>query len=63
MTVGEVYDYLNTVAPFRTQDSFDNSGLLIGSRDKEVYRIAVCLDITNDIADECERVVPISSFI
>ena len=56
MTVGEVYDYLNTVAPFRTQDSFDNSGLLIGSRNTEVYRIGVCLDITNDIVDECERV-------
>ena len=34
MTVGEVYDYLNTVAPFRLQDDFDNSGLLVGSRDK-----------------------------
>ena len=55
MTVGEVYDYLNTVAPFRLQDDFDNSGLLVGSRDKEVYRIAVCLDITNDVVEECER--------
>jgi len=56
MNAGEVYDYLNTVAPFRTQDSFDNSGLLIGSRDTEIYRMAVCLDITNDVIDECERV-------
>ena len=56
MTVGEVYDYLNTYAPFRLQDSFDNSGLLVGSRDKEIYRIAVCLDITNDVAEECEHV-------
>ena len=56
MTVGEVYDYLNTVAPFRLQDDFDNSGLLVGSRDTEVYRIAVCLDITNDVVDECEHV-------
>ncbi len=56
MTVGEVYDYLNTYAPFRLQDSFDNSGLLVGSRDKSVYRIAVCLDITNEVVDECEHV-------
>ncbi len=56
MTVGEVYDYLNTYAPFRLQDSFDNAGLLVGNRNKEVYRIAVCLDITCDVAEECERV-------
>ncbi len=56
MTVGDVYDYLNTYAPFRLQDGFDNSGLLVGNRGSEIYRIAVCLDITNDIVDECERV-------
>ncbi|MBO6231308.1 MAG: Nif3-like dinuclear metal center hexameric protein [Ruminiclostridium sp.] len=56
MTVGEVYDYLNTYAPFRLQDGFDNSGLLVGSRDKDVYRIAVCLDITNEVVEECEHV-------
>ena len=55
MTVGEVYDYINTYAPFRLQDDFDNSGLLVGSRDTEVYRLAVCLDITNEIVEECER--------
>ncbi|MBP5605049.1 MAG: Nif3-like dinuclear metal center hexameric protein, partial [Ruminiclostridium sp.] len=56
MTVGDVYDYLNTYAPFRLQDGFDNSGLLVGNRESEIYRIAVCLDITNDVVDECERV-------
>lgn len=55
MTVRDVYDYLNGLAPFNTQDKFDNSGLLTGSFNKEVNKIAVCLDITNDIVDECAK--------
>lgn len=52
MTVREIYDYINTLAPFDTQDKFDNSGLLAGSFDAEVTKIAVCLDITCDIVEE-----------
>lgn len=55
MTVGDVLDHINTYAPFGLQDGFDNSGLLVGSREKPVSRIGVCLDITNDVVDECER--------
>lgn len=55
MIVRDVYNYINEVAPFSTQDAFDNSGLLTGSMDREVSKIAVCLDITNDIVDECAK--------
>ena len=53
MTVRDIYNKLDTLAPFSTQDNFDNSGLLVGSMDKQVSKIAVCLDITNEIIDEC----------
>lgn len=52
MTVKEIYDYLNGVAPFSYQADFDNSGLLIGNPATEVTKIAVCLDITNEIISE-----------
>ncbi|MBQ7835150.1 MAG: Nif3-like dinuclear metal center hexameric protein [Ruminiclostridium sp.] len=55
MLVRDVYSYINEIAPFNTQDAFDNSGLLTGSMDKEVEKIAVCLDITNEIVDECVK--------
>lgn len=55
MIVRDIYSYINELAPFNTQDKFDNSGLLTGSMDKEVNKIAVCLDITNAIADECAK--------
>ncbi len=51
MTVKEVYDYINSIAPFDTA-VHDNVGLLTGSMDHEVTGICTCLDITNTIIDE-----------
>ena len=48
MRVSEVYDYIDSFAPFCTQEDWDNSGLLIGSGEKETDRILVCLDITEE---------------
>ena len=48
VTVSDVFDFINQIAPFETQESWDNSGLLIGSRTSVVRKIAVCLDVTND---------------
>lgn len=55
MTVRDIYEYINTIAPFSSQDSFDNSGLLVGNPDADVHRIAVCLDITNEVVDEAAK--------
>lgn len=53
VTVNDVYERLNSFAPFDTQDkAFDNSGFLVGNKADEVKKIAVCLDITNDIVEE-----------
>lgn len=54
-TVREIYDYIDTFAPFRTQDRFDNSGLLVGDGADEVRKAAVSLDTTNDVIDEAAR--------
>ncbi|MBE6758713.1 MAG: Nif3-like dinuclear metal center hexameric protein [Ruminococcaceae bacterium] len=43
-TTGMIYDYLNSLAPFETQMGFDNSGLLIGSVQRQVDRVMVALD-------------------
>lgn len=52
VTVGDVYRYIDNIAPFNTQDSFDNSGLLVGSMEATVTKTAVCLDITRRVAEE-----------
>ncbi|MGN1340029.1 MAG: Nif3-like dinuclear metal center hexameric protein [Oscillospiraceae bacterium] len=51
-TVGQVLEFLNTIAPLNTAESYDNVGLLAGSADEPVTGIATCLDITGEIVDE-----------
>jgi len=52
MTVGEVYEYLDKIAPFSYQDKTDNSGLLVGDYNTEVKKILICLDVTNNVVAE-----------
>lgn len=55
-TVRTMYEWLNTVAPFDTQEDGDNSGLLVGSLDMEVDTVLFALDVTPDVLDEAEAV-------
>lgn len=50
--VSEIYEYLDGLAPFCNQDSFDNSGLCVGEPDTQVSRILLSLDATNAAVDE-----------
>jgi len=43
-TVGDILNYLNTIAPPYMQYEWDNNGLLCGSRSKEVKKVLVALD-------------------
>lgn len=47
-TVRDIYAFIDSIAPFRTQESWDNSGFLVGDVSKEVKKVAVCLDVTHD---------------
>ncbi len=46
LTVKDIFDYIDTLAPFSSQCEWDNSGLIVGETDKPVRKIAVVLDIT-----------------
>ena len=46
LTVAKVYKFLDTLYHFEKQLEWDNSGLLVGSPDKQVNKIAVMLDAT-----------------
>lgn len=47
-TVKNIYDYINSIAPFEKQCEWDNSGLLVGTPCAEISKIGVVLDITAD---------------
>ncbi|MBQ3006197.1 MAG: Nif3-like dinuclear metal center hexameric protein [Clostridia bacterium] len=47
-TVKNIYDYIDSIAPFEEQCEWDNSGLLVGNPCREISKIGVVLDITAD---------------
>ncbi len=47
-TVKNIYDFIDSIAPFEKQCEWDNSGLLIGNPCREIPKIGVVLDITAD---------------
>ena len=54
-TVADVSRFLETIAPLQLQESYDNSGLIIGSPDEIVKGILICLDCTEEVMDEAIR--------
>lgn len=53
-TVNDIYNFLDSIAPFDTQESWDNSGFLVGNPDQEVHKIALALDVTMDSLHQAE---------
>ncbi len=52
VSVKDVYDYINILAPFSSKMDFDNVGLLAGISTDEVKKIIVSLDITDEVIEE-----------
>lgn len=54
--IQEIYDEINSFAPFHTAMDFDNVGLLVGDGNKTVTRSLLSLDITTDVVKEAHEV-------
>ncbi len=54
-TVREIYQYLDGLAPFSLQMDFDNAGFLVGRGDRQVDKILVSLDITEEVVAEAAQ--------
>ena len=52
ISAGEIYDYIDSIAPFSTAMSFDNVGLLIGSRSTVSETVMLSLDVTSEVIEE-----------
>ena len=55
MTVKDILTMIDAVAPFETQEEWDNCGLLVGSARQEVSGILFALDVTGPVIDEAVR--------
>lgn len=52
MKAQEIIDYLEELAPPSLQESYDNSGLLVGNAATEITGILVSLDCTEDVVED-----------
>ena len=52
MQIAEIINYLESLAPLSSQESYDNSGLIVGDRKTEVSNALISLDCTEPIVDE-----------
>ena len=50
--VSEILSYITEVAPIHWQESYDNSGLLIGDANALVDKVLLTLDLTEKVIDE-----------
>jgi dinuclear metal center YbgI/SA1388 family protein len=52
MKLKEITDCIENIAPLAFQEDYDNSGLIIGDPDKEVQKVLITVDVTEEIMNE-----------
>ncbi|PRD53772.1 Nif3-like dinuclear metal center hexameric protein [Sphingobacterium gobiense] len=52
MKISELTQYLEQIAPLAYQESYDNSGLIVGHPEDEIGQALIALDCTEEIVDE-----------
>lgn len=55
MKISEITAVIEQFAPLSWQESYDNSGLIVGRPDDEVHRALLAVDVTEAVLDEAER--------
>ena len=55
MTIRDVVSAIEEFAPLSLQDSYDNSGLIIGRYDDEVHGVLLAVDVTEEVIAEAQR--------
>jgi len=56
MKVGDIVNFFEQLAPLSYQESYDNSGLIIGDKQMEVKSVLLSLDVTPDIVKEAIQI-------
>jgi dinuclear metal center YbgI/SA1388 family protein len=55
MTLKAIYDALDALSPFALQEKWDNSGLIVGSREQEIRTVALSIDVDKALLDTLEE--------
>ncbi len=52
MTIRDITQYIETLAPLKYQESYDNAGLIVGNPSAACKKVLLCLDSTEDVIEE-----------
>jgi len=52
MTIRELIKEIELIAPLKYQETYDNSGLIVGSYDDKIKSALICFDVTLDVIEE-----------
>ncbi len=55
MKISEIYKFLDELSPFELQESWDNSGLLLGDFSQDVKKIVLSIDVDEGLIDSMEE--------
>ena len=55
MKLIEITSFLEQLAPLAFQESYDNSGLLLGNYDMEIHKALITLDVTEKVVEEARQ--------
>ena len=55
MKISEIYAFLDNLSPFELQESWDNSGLLLGDFNQEVKKIVLSIDVDESLIDSMDN--------
>lgn len=53
-TIKDISDYINEIAPYNTQCSWDNCGLLVGDKSMTAKKVGLCLDLTEETLENAK---------
>lgn len=56
VTMQELIDFLESVAPPELAESYDNVGLLIGDKNKQIHTVLVTMDADEAVAQEAKEI-------
>ena len=50
--INDITRYIERLAPLSSQESYDNSGLIVGNQNQEITNVLVSLDCIESTVDE-----------
>lgn len=55
MKIGEICGLIEDFAPLALQESYDNSGLLVGDNERDINAVLLCIDVTETVVEEAVK--------